>query len=340
MSEYRRVWFREKWHVRIGSGADARRISLRTTDPEIADRRIAQIRRDATRPSDHTVEWLWAAYVHEKQGRAILETMRHTWKALKPRFGHLQPDAITVDLCREHTESRRMTVSDGTIHTELGHLRMVLSWAQKRRLIEQAPHIERPSKPAPKDRWLSRDEARAVLDGAAMPHVRVAMVLMLATAARVGAVLSLTWDRVDFERGKIHLTDPADKTIRKERASVPMNGMARAALIEAQRGATTDYVIEWAGKPVASIKRGIATAAKNAGVEGISAHVFRHTAAVWMAEQNVPMPRIAQYLGHRDSKVTERVYARYSPDHLRSEADILDLGIWSAGSTDKAGTSQ
>jgi len=38
------------------------------------------------------------------------------------------------------------------------------------------------------------------------------------------------------------------------------------------------------------------------------------------------MDRIAQYLGHSDSRITERVYARFAPDHLRDEADILDLG--------------
>jgi integrase len=50
---------------------------------------------------------------------------------------------------------------------------------------------------------------------------------------------------------------------------------------------------------------------------------MRHTAAVWMAEAGVPMPVIAQYLGHTDSRITERVYARFSPDYLRGAADAL-----------------
>jgi hypothetical protein len=35
-----------------------------------------------------------------------------------------------------------------------------------------------------------------------------------------------------------------------------------------------------------------------------------------MAEDEVPMQQIAQYLGHNDSRTTERVYARFSPDYL------------------------
>ena len=56
-----------------------------------------------------------------------------------------------------------------------------------------------------------------------------------------------------------------------------------------------------------------------------SPHVLRHTAAVWMAEDGVPIQQIAQYLGHNDSRTTERVYARFSPDYLREVAKALNL---------------
>lgn len=42
------------------------------------------------------------------------------------------------------------------MHTELGHLRMVFLWAEKQNLIDKAPYVERPGKPAPKDAWLTQ----------------------------------------------------------------------------------------------------------------------------------------------------------------------------------------
>ena len=69
---------------------------------------------------------------------------------------------------------------------------------------------------------------------------------------------------------------------------------------------------------------GVGAAARRAGVK-CSPHVLRHTAAVWMAEDGVPMEQVAQYLGHNDSRTTERVYARFSPDFLRADARSLDL---------------
>jgi hypothetical protein len=37
------------------------------------------------------------------------------------------------------------------------------------------------------------------------------------------------------------------------------------------------------------------------------------------------MPEIAQFLGHSDSRLTERVYARFSPNYLAKTATSLEL---------------
>lgn len=310
---------------------DGKRVRRRlgTTDARQAQLIAPAVYAELNRPKGTTVAELWSAYVADREGRAVVGTMAHTWKALAARFGTRDGQSITKEDCRAHTTERRANgISDGTIHTELGHLRTVLKWAENGRLIERAPHIERPSKPAPKERYLTHEEAHRVITAAHAPHVRLAMHLMIATAARVTAILELTWDRVDFTRRQIQLRDPNDKTRRKGRATVPMNDTVLAALRDARQGAMTDYVVEWAGKPVKSLKKGIASAARAAGVSGVSAHVFRHTAAVWMAEAGVPMEEIAQFMGHSNVNVTRGTYARYSPAHLRKAADALDLGFY------------
>ena len=112
---------------------------------------------------------------------------------------------------------------------------------------------------------------------------------------------------------------------RKGRATVPINAGLRAALAAAKEAALTDYVIEWAGSPVASIKTGFAAAVKAAGLKSVTPHVLRHTAAVHLAEAGMSMSEIANYLGHEDSAITEKVYARFSPEHLRESANVLDF---------------
>lgn len=303
-----------------------RRYRLGTDDRQEAERRAPARYAELTRPLGTTIADLWSAYCADMQGRAVVGTMRHTWKALAARFGTLNADEITIAECRAHTANRRKAgISDGTIHTELGHLRMVLLWAAKHRLIERAPPVERPTKPEPKDAWLSREELRRLLDAVRIPHLRLAILLMLGTGARNEAAMQLTWDRVDFERRTIRLRNPFDRSRRKGRATVPMNDTLFAALETAKKGALTAYVIEWGGKPVKSIKRGLKAAGKEAGRPDVSPHMLRHSAAVWLAEDGHSMSEIAQFLGHDDIKTTARVYARFSPTHLRKLADSLNV---------------
>lgn len=252
--------------------------------------------------------------------------MGYTWKALEPHFGHIEGEAVTVAHCRAYTEHRRKAgKKDGSIHTELGHLRSVLVWAHRARLIKHAPHIERPSKPDPKEGYLTRSEVARLIDAANTPHIKLAIRLMIATGARNAAALQLTWDRVDFKNRMIQLRNPFDKARRKGRATVPVNDSLFTALEEAKKGALTPFVVEWAGGSVTSIKKGIKTAGMAIGRPDASPHMLRHSAAVWLAEDGHSMDEIAQFLGHENSRITFKTYARYSPGYLRRLASSLDV---------------
>lgn len=324
MPEWRLTRLNGEFCVAWDDGDIRRRYRLGTADRAEAARRAPARYAELTRPRGKTVKELWAGYTNDMSGRAVVGTMTHTWKALRARFGDLDGDAVSIVDCREHTAERRAAgIKDGTIHTELGHLRMVLLWARKHRLISEAPSIERPSKPEPKDAYLTRDEARRLLETTKTPHVRLAIMLMIGTGARNEAALQLTWDRVDMDRRMIQLRNPFDQAQRKGRATVPMNDKLHEALQEAKSGALTPFVIEWAGRPVKSIKRGLKASGEAIGRPDLSPHMLRHSAAVWLAEDGHDMHKISQFLGHSDVKTTTRVYARFSPTHLRSLADSL-----------------
>lgn len=328
-TEYRLGRLNDHWVVTWWEGGHRRRYRLSKGTRKDAERELATFIQTRQRQSNMTVEGLWMAYLKEKAGRRVVRSMTIEWQFLGPVFGHLEPQHITIDLCRSYVAKRRVsgkkgTTQDGTIWTEMGHLRTVLVWAAKSRLIDHAPRIERPAKPKPKDRYLTREEAAKLMAAPMAPHIKLAITLMLTTAARVGAALDLTWSRVDLERRVIRL-GLDDATTRKGRATLPINDTLYAALVEARKGAMSDYVIEWAGSGVVSIKTGFNAAVKAAGLEGVTPHVLRHTAAVWLAEDGTDMEEIAQYLGHEDSRITRKVYARFSPQHLRKAASSLDF---------------
>jgi integrase len=309
------------------SGA-RRRYSLGTTDAGEGRRLAPSLYAELTRPKGTSVGELWEAYTKEYAGRAIVETMEHTRKAIESRFWKMSGDAITVADCRAHTEERRAAgIKDWTIYTELGHVRNVLGFAVKHNLLAKASYIERPAQPKPKeDKHLTRDQVRRLFDSSGYPHVALSAVLLYTTAARSAALRGLKWVRCDFDRKRIDLRDPDITRQHKGRAIVPMLRTAESALLKAREGALTEYVIEWAGKPVGSLKRGLRTAARVAGIaKAVSPHVLRHSAAVHMAEDGVAMDEIAQFLGHSDVNTTRKIYARFSPDYLRQAASALEF---------------
>jgi integrase len=281
---------------------------------------------ELTRPKGTTVAELWGAYNHDKAGRVTVTNRVTSWKAVKERFGSMDAERITIDDCRAHIAERRTKgIKDGSIYTELTQLRVTLTWAKKHKLVSEAAYIERPSQPAPKDDYLTKDQCRALIASASLPHIKLYITLALGTGARNGALLGLTWERCDFKRDRIDLRNPVLDYPRKGRAVVPMNRMVKAALLGAHGCAKTEFVIEWKGEPVKSVKKSLKSAASKAQIAHVSPHLFRHSAAVHMAEADVPMERVAQFLGHADINVTRRIYARFSPSHLRDAAEALEL---------------
>jgi len=310
------------------AGKQIHRYHLNSTDKSGAEREAPGVFATLTRPVGTSIGALWAAYLRAYEGRAIAERMKYSHKALVARFWGMPASAVTMEDCKAYIEERRKAgIKDGTIHAELSHMRAVMLYAKRARLIDEAPFILRP--PIPKrreDKHITREQLKALIANAKLPHVKLAITLLYTTAARRTALLGLKWERCNFESGLIDLRDPEITRPHKGRALVAMNRTARTALEKAKPFALCDYVIEWAGKRVMSLKRGIKTAASRAGItKVVSPHILRHSAAVHMAEDGVGMEQIQQFLGHEDFETTRNIYARFSPAYLRDAAKALEL---------------
>ena len=244
------------------------------------------------------------------------------WKAAQEFWDNLPIGRVDIQASEDY-RARRAHCRAITVRNELAVIRAALNWAAKHKMIADAPFIQMPKLPASQVGHLSKADFRKLVDAAVRPHVQLFMKLAVGTGARSNALLDLKWDQVDFARGLITL-NPVDRVqTSKYRATVPMNAQLRTTLEEAKAGALSDYVIEHGLEKIGSVKKGFAAACVRAGLNA-TPHMLRHSAAVWMAEQAVPMTQIAQFLGHTDSRITERVYARFAPQFLSTAADALE----------------
>ena len=298
-----------------------------------------------TTQSSRTLGELWEAWLAERAKDGFSnDVYNHNWTALKERFAHRTPAQLTRDDWRAHASARFAAgVSPSTVHTELSRLSICLKFAAETGLIEKRPRHWLPSKGKPRNRVLSPFEARALIEGArrGRPHVYLFVILLFATGGRHKAVLDLTWDRVNFERGTIDLEvdlppDPMHKTWRKGRAHVAMSRMARAALVEAHKSKSCEYVVSHGAGRLVECGDGFRAACERAGlgvyegegkarrfVTDVTPHTIRHTVATW-ARGKVETTFTAQLLGHADEKTPTSIYTHPDAEATREVVDVID----------------
>lgn len=250
------------------------------------------------------------------------------WTAAKPFWGAMRIGNIIADTKDQDGSGKAYAAwrqkAANTMRKETGLVIEALRWAKDKEFIERAPHLYIPPIPESEVEHLSKRQFRKFLTGCKAPHVRLFAKLAIATGARSKALLELSWVRVDLDRRIINL-NPAGRVQKanKGRAKVPINNQLYGALKEAREAALSPFVIELGGDRILSIRKGFEAASARSGVH-CTPHMLRHSAAVWQAEDRVPMEEIASYLGHKDTRVTASTYARFSPDYLRRAAKSLE----------------
>jgi len=52
-------------------------------------------------------------------------------------------------------------------------------------------------------------------------------------------------------------------------------------------------------------------------------YTIRHSGAVLMAKNSVPMKEISVYLGHTTVAETEKTYAKFHPEFMKKSSEVL-----------------
>ena len=209
-----------------------------------------------------------------------------------------------------------------------GRLRAAINHGIRNGRLTRVVAVHVPERPEPRDRWLTRKEAAALLRAAlAEPRVRLHLPLFillgLYSGARKEAILSLRWSQVDLEAGRIDFNTPGARRTNKRRARIPIPARLLGHLRRAsKRGTELGFVISENGKRLGDVKRGFASACRRAGLEGVSPHMLRHTCATWLMQRGVPMWEAAGFLG-MSRETLEPVYGHHHPDYLRGAAEAL-----------------
>lgn len=320
------------YYICFHSSGRSQRISTRTTNRAGAELALAEFIQKSQKAASFsiipTIDEILTAYEKQKEREGKSESVKYQIKHLRKFFGHLVSESISDNIIDAYL-SFRENIKTGTVRRELSILAAALNLAKRKKIISDSPKINMPQQSMPREYWITREEYQKLLNAAKFEkkdgfnHLVVFISLAINTLARKSAILGLTWDRVNFDTGLINLIDPDIRQTNKRRSIIPMNDTLRAVLIQAKEAAQTNHVVEYHGKPVADIKKAFQRCAKRAGLPNVTPHILRHSGATWLAMAGIPIYEIARYLGHTDIKTTYSIYAKYSPDYLRSASAVL-----------------
>jgi integrase len=209
-------------------------------------------------------------------------------------------DQVAVETC---AKALMPTAKPSTINRQIfTPVSAVLQHAANRKMCAEVS-LERPRQPEGKTRWLSVEEAQALIN-ASGPHLRPLITFLIYTGSRISEALFLDWKQVDLSRAHVQFL----KTKNGEPRGMPLHPSAVAALanLPDREGAVfrkpSGLPYQEKDEGGGMIKTAFRIAAFNAGLGSrkrgangrwiysaeVTPHTLRHTWASWY------------YLEHRD----------------------------------------
>ena len=238
----------------------------------------------------------------------------------------------------------------GGARRDLEILRAAVRYHGAENLHYGTVNVWMPAKGEPRERWLTRSEAAALIWNAwryrevqtvhsgpkkgqrvitgrrPLQHVARFLLIGCYTGTRAGAIASAAMKRapgksfVDLENGVFYRKPIGTKKTKKRQPPAPLPPRLLAHLRRWDRlGIAKEHFVEYNGRPVLSVKKAFRTVVELANIdtstENVTPHTLRHTAATWLMQRGVNLWTAAGYLG-MTVEVLERIYGHHHPDHL------------------------
>ena len=263
-------------------------------------------------------------------------------KVIVPALGDRKvADVARADITKLHHANRAAPYQANRLLAILSKMfNLAERWGLRPDGSNPCRHVEKFAE-RKRERMLSRVELGRLGDALASfnfsPYAAAAVKLLVFTGARLGEVLGLRWDWIDFDRGEARLPD--SKTGAK---TLHLPPPAIAVLAELPRLDGNPYVIagQKEGAALVNLEKPWRAIRKAAGLDDVRLHDLRHAFASVAASSGMGLPIIGKMLGHSQPATTAR-YAHLESDPVKAAAAVVAgrIAAAMAGGSSDAGKS-
>jgi integrase len=240
-------------------------------------------------------------------------------------FGTRPLGQITRGELETFQRETRLRCRPATVNRELGRLRHMLNKAVEWDLLDENPMkgLKFLRENNARQRYLSLDECKRLLQACLALHVRAIVTVALHTGMRLGEILSLRHRDLDLASGFILIPDSKNG----EPRHVPMDSVVLTLLQSFPRRPNAELIFSnSAGERFLEIRKAFGNARKRAGLGDLHFHDLRHTfASHWMMNGG-DLYVLKEILGHKSITMTQR-YSHLSPAHKREAVNRMD-NMW------------
>lgn len=370
----RPVWIIRDGAKRIGLG-------LAIDEREEAEKRLAEYLSDKHQPSRErdrsptaiSVADVLSIYMADK-GSAVARpaALAGRVEALAGFFGTKTLADINGALCRAYAVHRG---SEQAARRELEDLRAAINHHRREGLCNAIIDIVLPEKSQPRQQWLTRSEVARLIRAAwryrqpqggvetdrhMRRHIARFIIVSIYTGTRSGAVCAASFQpaigrgHVDLDSGVFHRLPQGKRETNKRQPTIRLPGRLLGHLRRWHaKGISKSAVVEFDGKPIASVKKAFANVVTDAAAEAKKAadrarqagkvaeaaalmrsaanlekttpHTLRHTAVTWAMQGRADRYEAAGFFG-LSMRMLETVYGHHHPDHQKGVGLALTMG--------------
>ncbi len=243
---------------------------------------------------------------------------------LRPFFGHLKPAALTTEKLKDYRRKRTAEGrSEATCNRELSLLRIALNLGRKCTppKVLNMPFFPMVAETNARQGFLTDDQYFRLRD--ALPdYLKPLFVTAYFTGIRLGELLAIEWDQVDWRQEFITLRAGETKT-GHTRAVPIFDGDMKSWLAWSRDNADgCQRVFHRDGVPIKEFRGAWKTACRTAGVPELKFHDLRRTAVRNLRRAGVPQVVRMRISGHRTDSM-ERRYNIVDIDDIKSAKEMV-----------------